>query len=154
MPVRSASWRAVRVFSSAENVSIRARTRRAPSQPCAALASGGILTAEALAIAPSLVVRTFLSMNDNDVSRIRSTESRNASRIRERRPDSGMPAGPGNASRNSGTPARRDQQASTDDQGGERHQREQRYPQASGHTRQPGHLAASPTHRPAPSTPA
>src|SRR5580700_4473799 len=50
MPVAAARSRAVRVFLSVEKASIRARTRRAPSHPCTALASGGILTAVALAI--------------------------------------------------------------------------------------------------------
>src|SRR6516164_1703402 len=50
MPVAAARSRAVRVFLSAEKASIRARTRRAPSHPCTALASGGILTAVALAM--------------------------------------------------------------------------------------------------------
>src|SRR5579859_946383 len=50
MPVAAARSRAVRVFLSVEKASIRARTRRAPSQPCTAFASGGILTAVALAI--------------------------------------------------------------------------------------------------------
>src|SRR5271154_225297 len=51
MPVAVARSRAVSVCRSAEKASIIASTRRAPSQPRAALASGGIRTAAALAIA-------------------------------------------------------------------------------------------------------
>src|ERR1700753_592852 len=58
MPVAAASSRAVRVFRSAEKASIRARTRRAPSQPWTAPASAGILTAVALAM------MTFLASSE------------------------------------------------------------------------------------------
>src|ERR1700745_3207302 len=110
MPVRSASWRAVRGGASAEIVSIRARTRRAPSHPCAAFASGGILTAEALAIDPSRGVRIFLSADDNGVGRIPSTKFNGAS---------GAGGGPAEV------PARRHEQDDADDQGAERDQHEQ-----------------------------
>src|SRR5579862_2209690 len=54
MPVAAAISSDLRVLLSAEKASIRARTRRAPSQPWTAFASGGILTAVALAMRPLL----------------------------------------------------------------------------------------------------